>query len=199
MQTAIDTLRKDPVLLPLTERYEVPNLVETPFIYKDLIKSIISQQLSLKAADTIYNRFLNLVSKHGEDPERLLNIPHDHLRNAGLSNSKATYVKNVAAYFIEHDLMAKNWKNVPDDDILQILTRIKGVGQWTAQMVMMFTLGRPDVFSSGDLSIQQKMKQLYALESEGKLLIKEMDDIAVNWRPYRTYACMYLWMWKDDN
>lgn len=195
---AIETLRKDPVLLPLIERYEVPKLIEKQFIYKDLIKSIISQQLSLKAAESIHSRFLKLLGEDTANPEKLLELAHDQLRAAGLSNSKATYVKNVAAYFIEHNLLTKNWKNITDDDILQTLTNIKGVGIWTAQMVMMFTLGRPDVFSYGDLSIQQKMKQLYVIDGEGKELHREMQRISLNWKPFRSYACMYLWKWKDD-
>jgi DNA-3-methyladenine glycosylase II len=194
----IKTLQTDPVLLPLLERYDLPKLKEKPFIYKDLIRSIISQQLSIKAAETIYNRFQSLLNEHISVPEKLLELTHDQLRGAGLSNQKASYVKHVATHFIEKNLMEKKWTNVPDEDILKTLTAIKGVGRWTAQMVLMFTLGRPDVFASGDLSIQQKMKALYGIEKERKELIVEIERIALAWQPYRTYACMYLWKWKDE-
>lgn len=198
MKKVILHLQKDRTLSKLIEQYPFPNLKQSNFIYKDLVKSIISQQLSVKAADTIYGRFHDLLHTHINDPKALLEIPHDNLRAVGLSTQKAKYVKHVAEFFLNEKHEETDWKALSDEEIIKNLTSIKGVGAWTAQMVLMFSMERSDVFASGDLSIQQKMKELYSIEETGKALILKMHEIAEFWIPYRTYACLYLWQWKDN-
>jgi DNA-3-methyladenine glycosylase II len=190
-------LRKDPVLAPLVEQIQLPPLDLTNDIYLRLLRAIVFQQLSGKAANTIYSRFVALFPEAYPQPEQLILFQEDQLRTAGLSRQKAQYVQNVARYFSEQELHRQDWSKVPDEHILEQLTAIKGVGNWTAQMILMFSLGRKDIFPIGDLAIQQSMQQLYQLSGKGKPLQKQMEKVAQAWRPYRTVACRYLWQWKD--
>ncbi len=166
------------------------------FIY--LVKSITSQQLSTKVAEVIYNRFLGLFGAIEPTPQQVLELKHEQLRAIGLSNSKVTYVQNVARFAIEHGLDIKILNKMDNEELITYLTEIKGVGRWTAEMIMMFALGREDVFAVDDLGIQMAIKNLYELKiNETKKLKKKMLVISASWSPYRTYACMYLWRWKD--
>ena len=121
----------------------------------------------------------------------------DRLRAVGLSRQKAAYVKNVADFFIEHNLMDKDWTKESDEAILSLLTQIKGVGQWTVEMILMFTLHRPDILPLDDLVIRNSMIGLYGVEAKGRALKKRLLEIAEPWRPYRTWASRYLWQYKD--
>ena len=165
------------------------------FIY--LVKSITSQQLSTKVAEVIYNRFIDLFGEE-PTPEQVLELKHEQLRAIGLSNSKVTYVQNVARFAIEKSLDVKRLNKMDNEELVAYLTEIKGVGRWTAEMIMMFALGREDVFAVDDLGIQMAIKNLYQLKiNETSKLKKKMLVISESWSPYRTYACMYLWRWKD--
>jgi len=167
------------------------------FIY--LVKSITSQQLSTKVAEVIYKRFLNLFDGKEPTPQQVLELKHEQLRGIGFSNSKAVYVKNVAQFAIDKGLDSKKLHKMENEELIEYLTEIKGVGRWTAEMIMMFALGREDVFAVDDLGIQVAMKNLFNLKiSDPKKLKKKMVSISEAWSPYRTYACMYLWRWKDD-
>jgi DNA-3-methyladenine glycosylase II len=116
-----------------------------------------------------------------------------------LSNAKAGYVHNVARFVAENGLDDQKLASWSDEEIISHLTSIKGVGRWTVEMLLMFTLGREDVFSLHDLGIQQAMARLYRLEKlEKKALLKKMQSISDKWKPYRTYACLHLWRWKDQ-
>lgn len=166
------------------------------FIY--LIKSITSQQLSTKVAEVIYKRFLNLFNSIEPTPEEVLRVKPEQFRALGFSNSKAAYVHNVARFAIEHGLEVKKLNKMENEELIEYLTQIKGVGRWTAEMIMMFALGREDVFAVDDLGIQMAMKNLFGLKiTETKKLKKKMLTLSEPWSPYRTYACMYLWRWKD--
>jgi len=163
-----------------------------------LMASIMSQQLNTKVAQVIYKRFLEIY--HGEEPEpkQVLDTPSETLRSIGLSNAKVDYVKNVAAFCIENAITDTKLMLLTNDEIIDLLTQIKGVGKWTVEMLLMFTLGREDVFAVDDLGIQQAMIKIYKLSTKDKKLLKEkMLKIASKWKPYRTYACMHLWNWKD--
>ena len=127
-----------------------------------------------------------------------MTLSDDALRQIGLSRQKSEYVRNVAAYFTELQHSAPPWEAWPDEAIIQALTGIKGVGVWTVQMLLMFSLGRPDIFPVADLGIQTAMRRLYNIDSKGSILHREMTTIAEAWRPYRSYACFYLWNWKDQ-
>lgn len=164
-----------------------------------LMASIMSQQLSTKVAAVIYQRFLDLYN--GMDPElsAVLKTPDEKLRGIGLSNAKVGYVKNVAAFCLEHSIADKALAKMDNEAIIDLLVQIKGVGRWTVEMLLMFTLGREDVFAVDDLGIQQAMCRLYKLDPADKKAMKSaMQSIAQKWSPYQTYACMHLWQWKDS-
>lgn len=164
-----------------------------------LMASIISQQLSTKVAKVIFHRFLDLYGKKEPKPQQVLDSSFEELRSIGLSNAKVNYVQNVAAFCIEHKITDKKLLKMSNEDIIELLTQIKGVGKWTVEMLLMFSLGRADVFAVDDLGIQQAMVQLYKLDTSNKKQLKEqMLAISAKWSPYRTYACLHLWKWKDN-
>jgi DNA-3-methyladenine glycosylase II len=166
-------------------------------IYLHLCNSIMSQQLSTKVAATIRKRFLKLYPGK-PSPEQILATPHETLRSVGLSGAKANYMHNVARYAIEFGLDYKVMGKMNNDEVIEYLTRIKGVGRWTAEMLLMFTLGREDVFAADDLGIQQSMISIYKLDKTDKKKLREdMLRISAKWSPYRTYACLHLWRHKD--
>jgi DNA-3-methyladenine glycosylase II len=172
-------------------------------LMEELIEAIISQQLSIKAADTIYSRFLGLfkdkkylsskqnLSIHNKQfptAEQILNTETEKLRSAGMSYSKAGYIKNIAKAFADGELNIKKIKKMTDEEVIIELTKIKGVGKWTAEMILIFTLKREDVFSLGDAGIKRAIKNLYKLTDE-----KEILKLSKTWRPHRSLACWYLW------
>jgi DNA-3-methyladenine glycosylase II len=159
----------------------------------------MSQQLSTKVAKVIYHRFLDLYDGEEPTPEQIISTPFDKLRGVGLSNSKTQYVLNVAQFAIDHKLTDTKLKKMSDEEIIELLTQIKGVGRWTVEMLLMFTLGREDIFSADDYGIQVAMKKLYKLDDSNKKAFKEkMYKLSKKWAPYRTYACLHLWDWKDN-
>lgn len=198
MTTALQHLSKDPILASVIARVKLAPLSKTTDVYVALLGSIISQQLSIKAAATIEKRFLALFPDEYPDPGMLLEMPEETLRSVGLSRQKALYMKNVADFALVEGLSYEMLKPMEVEDFIKYVTRIKGVGRWTAEMLLMFVLESPDVFPVDDLGIQIAIKKLYGLEQEGKALKAEMHRIGEAWRPYRTLACLYLWRWKDS-
>jgi len=166
-------------------------------VFNHLLRSIISQQLAIGPAATIHGRFLNLVGQSCVLPESILNIPFEQLKSVGLSAQKTQYILNVANYFYQNSLYHFDWDQYSDQEIIQHLTKIKGVGDWTVQMILMFNLHRLDVFPMDDLVIRNGMIKLYQIQSEKKELIRELNEIADQWRPYRSIACRYIWASKN--
>lgn len=163
-----------------------------------LIASIMSQQLSTKVATVIYNRFLALYGGQEPTPQQVLDTPATTLRSIGLSNAKVSYVHNVARFTVEEKVTDEKLQQMDNDEVIAYLTRIKGVGRWTVEMLLMFYLGREDVFAVDDLGLQQSMIKLYRLDtSDKKALRQRLLQISAKWSPYRTYASRYLWAWKD--
>ena len=194
---ALEHLRQEPKMAELLDKVEMPPFNPSGRVYYDLLESIVSQQLSVKAATTIFNRFLNLFPDQYPHPEQLVALSTEQLRAVGLSNQKAGYLKNVAQYAIEYNFEHADWGAMTDDEIINLLSKIKGVGKWTVQMVLMFTLGRLDIFPVDDLGIQQGIMLLFDFKEEGKPLKAKMEDLSQPWKPYRTIACRYLWRYKD--
>jgi DNA-3-methyladenine glycosylase II len=197
LENAISHLKAEPNIRPLIEVAAVPDFKPSGRIYYDLLESIVSQQLSVKAADVIFKRFLTLFPDQYPHPDQLCTIEIERLRSVGLSNQKANYLQNVARFALENDLESHDWDSMSDEEIIQFLTQIKGVGKWTVQMLLMFTIGRPDILPVDDLGIQQAMIRLFNLDANDKQLKNNMIARAEVWRPYRTIACRYLWRWKD--
>lgn len=194
---AVQHLSKDEILKNAIDSIVLPKRNPSSDVYAGLIKSIVSQQLSVKAADTIHTRFLALFEDNYPQASLLVGFEDIELRSVGLSSQKSKYVKNVAIFFQENDLFDKDWSEETDEQIISLLTKIKGVGKWTVEMILMFVLSREDVFPVLDLGIQQGIKQLYGIEGEKKELFAKMEAVAKSWKPYRSIACLYLWAVKD--
>jgi len=191
-------LSEDKKLLPLLQTLEPYQLKKRKNICLRLCASIMSQQLSTRVAEVIFKRFLELYDGNEPTPQQIVDTPFDKLRGIGLSNAKVNYVQNVARYMIEHKADDKKFGKMSDEEVVAFLTPIKGVGRWTVEMLLMFTLGREDVFAVDDLGIQQSMTKLYKLDASDKKSLREkMLKISFKWAPYRTYACFYLWKYKD--
>lgn len=194
----LDHLSKDKKMKKLIEVVEPYKLTKKKNICLRLCASIMSQQLSTKVAEVIFKRFLALYDGGEPTPQQILDTPTTVLRSIGLSNAKVSYVHNVARFAVEEGMDETKLNRMSNDEVVEYLTRIKGVGRWTVEMILMFTLGREDVFAADDLGIQQSMMKLYRLKYENKKELRQaMLKISGKWAPYRTYACMYLWRWKD--
>jgi DNA-3-methyladenine glycosylase II len=195
----IGHLSKDRKLASILRTQDPIELKPRKNICLRLCASIMSQQLSTKVAKVLFTRFLELYEGKEPTPQQIAATPFEKLRGIGLSNAKAQYVLNVAEFFIVQKIDEKKLRKMNDEDIIDLLTQIKGVGRWTVEMLLMFTLGREDVFAVDDYGIQVAMKKLYKLDdSDKKALRQEMQRIASKWSPYRTYACRHLWDWKDE-
>lgn len=194
----IAQLSKDKKLKKVIEQQEPLTLKPRKNVCLRLCASIMSQQLSTKVAEVIFKRFLQLYNGEEPTPEQIAATPLETLRGIGLSNAKAAYVHNVAQFVMEHKLKDGVLKKLSNEEIVDLLTQIKGIGRWTVEMLLMFTLGREDVFAPDDYGIQMAMKKLYNLDDSNKKTFKEqMLKRSEKWKPYRTYACMHLWRWKD--
>jgi DNA-3-methyladenine glycosylase II len=189
--------RRDPRLKVVLDQIGVPTWTSRAPVYEALLESILSQQLSVKAAATIHRRFLDLFPHRRPDPRRLARMSPGRLRAAGVSRQKAGYLRDVARFALRHDLGRRRLGRMSDEEIVECLTRIKGVGRWTVEMLLMFNLGRPDVFPVDDLGIRQTMIRLYRIRAAGRPLRARLERIAEAWRPFRSYACFALWRWKD--
>lgn len=165
-----------------------------------LITAIMSQQLNTKVARVFHERFLKLCGTANPTSKRVLGITYEQLRSIGLSHAKATYVHNVAHFCVAQKITDKKLLAMSNEEVLMLLTQIKGVGRWTVEMLLMFSLGREDVFPVDDLGIQQAMVKLYSIKTGDKKMIRQkMLTISKQWSPFRTYACLHLWAWKDAN
>jgi DNA-3-methyladenine glycosylase II len=192
-------LAKDKKLKKLIEANEPPVLTKRKDLCSYLCASIMSQQLSVKVAKVIHQRFLNLYEGKSPAPEQIITTTPEVLRSIGLSNAKTNYVQNVARFAIEQGMDHKKLHRMENEAVINYLTQIKGVGRWTVEMLLMFAMGREDVFAIDDLGIQNAMIGLYKLDRTDKKQFREdMRRVSEKWSPYRTYACMYLWRWKSN-
>ncbi len=191
-------LMQDDKLRSVIEQVGVLKLTRKEHVAHQLMRSIMGQQLSVKVARVIYDRFLELYDNQIPSHEQVLDTSFVELRGIGLSNAKTMYIQNVAKYALENDMSDDKLLSMTDEEVMSFLLPIKGVGKWTVEMLLMFSLGRKDIFSVDDLGIQQAMMGLYKFRTKDKKKLKDrMVKKAELWSPYRTYACMYLWRYKD--
>jgi len=194
----IEHLSRDKKFARIVTGQDVLKLTKRRDIYLYLCFSILSQQLSTKVASIIRQRFLDLYTGK-PSPEQIIATSLETLRSIGLSQAKANYVQNVARFAMEFGMTHRLLAKMKDEEIIEYLTRIKGVGRWTVEMLLMFSLGRQDVFAIDDLGIQQAMIRVYKLDkSDKKKFRDDMLRISAKWSPYRTYACLHLWQHKDE-
>lgn len=197
LKQAIAHLSKDPILAKAMQQTEVRAPRHQDDVYFVLMRSICGQQLSTKAAATIWNRFLDLFEDRYPKAELVTNMDDQVFRSAGLSFQKTGYLKNIAQFHLDGKMDAHVIHAMDDETAIKHLTQIKGVGKWTVEMLLMFSLGRPNVFPVDDLGIRQGIIKLYNLDLQGKALISKLHEIAKPWQPFRTYACNLIWDYKD--
>ncbi len=164
--------------------------------YGALVRAIVGQQLSTKAAATIYGRLTDRFGGRTPTPEQILADDPEQLRTVGLSRAKASYLRSLAEHVVNGELELERLDAMPDADVEAELVAVKGLGQWTAHMFLMFHLQRPDVLPTGDLGIRRAVERAYGLE--GLPDPAQLTEIAEPWRPHRTLACRYLWKSLDN-
>jgi DNA-3-methyladenine glycosylase II len=195
MRKAVIHLKKcDPVLRAIIERVGPCRMEFGLPEFCSLAEAIVYQQLNGKAAVTIFKRFAALA---GEPltPEGILQLSDEQLRSVGLSKQKSAYLKDLAAKTVAGRLDFSRLQALTDEEVIQHLTQVKGVGIWTAHMFLMFSLRRPDVLPTGDYGVQVAMRKHYKKRKLPKP--KDMEKIAKAWAPYRSVACWYLWRSLD--
>jgi DNA-3-methyladenine glycosylase II len=193
----------DPVLARLIDDFGGPLPLEPDRrgrpeeVYGALVRSITGQQLSVKAARAIWNRLLERFGGHTPTPEQILADDPEALRAAcGFSRAKVAYLRSLAEHVLTGELELDRLAELPDTEVLRELTAVKGIGEWTGQMFLMFTLQRPDVLPTGDLGVRNAAMRAYGLDAPPAPA--DLEAIAEPWRPYRTRACLYLWRSLDN-
>ena len=164
--------------------------------YGALLRSIVGQQLSTKAARTIYERLIGLYGGQTPAPEQIVATDAEELRGVGLSRAKAAYLRSLAEHVIEGELELDRLNELPDEEVIAQLTAVKGLGPWTAHMFLIFHLRRPDVLPVGDLGVRRAVQRAYGMEDLPPAA--ELERIAEPWRPYRSLASLYLWRSLDN-
>jgi len=192
-------VKKDPKLKEIfTNNPVLPPHRATGDIYFDLVRTIAYQQLHGAAAAKIFGRFVELFESGYPSPQIVAEMEVEDLKAVGYSRQKANYIRNIATFALDNDFEQRDWDNMSDEEIIKMLTQIKGVGVWTVQMLLIFSLNRPDVFPNGDYGVQMAIKRLYDLDEEKSALIRKMNELAEAWTPYRSMVSRYLWLWGDD-
>jgi len=195
MRKAINHLKKaDPVLAAIIERVGPCRIEYGPPEFHSLAEAIVYQQLNGKAALTIFNRLAELAGKP-LTPEGIMKVTDQQLRNVGLSKQKSSYLRDMAERTTRGELDFTRLPDLSDDEVIEHLTMVKGVGVWTAHMFLMFTLRRPNILPTGDFGVQTAIKKYYNKRKMPKPA--QMEKIAKPWEPYRSIACWYLWKSLD--
>ncbi|PIR85270.1 DNA-3-methyladenine glycosylase 2 family protein, partial [Candidatus Kaiserbacteria bacterium CG10_big_fil_rev_8_21_14_0_10_45_20] len=193
---ALAHLKEDKKLAKVIAKHPLPDLKRGRNAYSALIRSIVYQQLSGKAAGTILERFLALYGTV-PTPEMVLKIPIAKMRSVGLSGQKTDYLRDLSRKFLDGTIEPKKFSKMSDEEIRAHLIAVKGIGVWTADMFLIFFLNRPDVLPTGDLGIQKGFQELFKLKALPSA--SKMEKLAEAWKPYRTIASWYLWRLKDSN
>ena len=185
-------MRRDPILAPVIRKYRQRSLLDAPAIepFPALVRTITSQQISTKAAATIHGRLVAQMPR-GVTPEARLALTAEQLRAAGLSRQKTAYLRDLAAKVLSGELPVHSLHELTDEEVIDAIVKVKGLGRWSAEMFLMFRLRRPDVLPVDDLGIVTAIQRLYGLRKKPKA--DRIRKIGEAWRPYRTVACWYLW------
>jgi len=192
MRKAINHLKKaDPVLAAIIKKAGPYRAKYMEPVFQTLVRSIVYQQLSGKAAMTIFNRLAEAAEVTPLTPEAILKMRPQKMRKLGLSKQKTIYIRELAKLTRDGDIQFERLPEMEDAAIIETLTRVKGVGVWTVQMFLMFALQRPNVLPVGDLGVRAAMKKAYGLAELPKP--QEMESIAAAWHPYRSIASWYMW------
>lgn len=185
-------MRRDPILSPIIRKYRTRSLLDTPAMepFPALVRTITAQQISTKAAATIHGRLVALMGR-GVTPPAMLALTDEQLRGAGLSRQKTAYLRDLATRVASGELPVHSLHELSDEEVIDAIVKVKGLGRWSAEMFLMFRLRRPDVLPVDDLGIVTAIQRLYGLRKKPKA--DRIRKIGEAWRPYRTVACWYLW------
>ena len=190
MTVVLKHLKKDRKLAKVIDKIGKYNIPITKNPYESLVEAIITQQLSGKAADSISKKFRTIYGRFPK-PADVLNTSDTKLRKAGLSYMKISYIKDLSGKIESKQLRLASMKDLSDEEVIAELTLVKGIGRWTAEMFLIFSLGRQDVLPVGDLGLKKGIQRLYSMEDLPEK--EQMEKIAQKWRPYRSVATWYLW------
>ena len=185
-------MRRDPILASVIRKHRTRSLLDAPHMdpFPALVRTITAQQISTKAAATIHGRLVALMPR-GVSPTTMLTLTDEQLRGAGLSRQKTAYLRDLAAKVQGGELPVHSLHELPDEEVIDAIVKVKGLGRWSAEMFLMFRLHRPDVLPVDDLGIVTAIQRLYGLRKRPKP--DRIRKLAEPWRPYRTVACWYLW------
>jgi len=192
----LDYLKTDELLYPVIQQLgPMPiAIVEDPFVH--LLRTVAGQQLSIKAAASIFDKFSQLLPQ--PTPENVLLLTTEDLRAVGFSYSKASYLHNIARFWVDNNIGLEMLATMDDEAVIKLLTQIKGVGRWTVEIILAFSLGRTNVFFADDLGIQQGMSIIYGWDVKDKKELRRlMLEKAKTYAPYSTVVCLYIWKWKN--
>ncbi len=187
---------QDPILYKVARNYDRPFALKVSGnLFADLCEDILGQQLSVRVGDVISGRFFALFPKKRATPELTITFSVDDLRKIGTSRGKASYIIDLAQKIVNTEVHLESFIAMRDIEVMTELIKVKGIGPWTAEMFLMSSLAREDVFSAGDLGLKRAIEKLYKKENPSK---EEMEAISIKWSPYRTYACRVLWNSLDN-
>jgi len=190
--------KSDPILFGIAKKagkIEEMKQKEPEEYFFYLCRSIVTQQLSVKAARKIFERFLTLFPEDKITTKHLLTLPDQNIRNIGTSWSKVSYIKDLASKVENKEVSLEKLPTLEDKKVIEELVKVKGIGAWTAEMFLIFSLGRKDVFSTGDLGLKRAIEKHYNIKDPSK---ERLEKISAKWSPYRSYACKILWNSLDN-
>ncbi len=190
-QKAVNFLKRDPKLAKIIKQVGPYNVRISRNRYQSLVEAIVTQQLAGSAAKSIIKRFRNLYDSSFPKPVDVINTHHTKLHATGLSRMKVSYIKELSFKIENKEVNLRTISKLNDDEVIDMLTKVKGIGRWTAEMFLIFSLGRQDVLPVGDLGLKKGMQLVYSLNELPDE--KRIEKIAIKWRPYRTVATWYLW------
>ena len=182
--------RKDPVIMKIIKLYSGDKMQLKNNAFLTLVRSVVGQQISVKAADSVWKK-LEELCRDSIEPERIKSFSEDELRSAGLSRSKANYIQNIA----KSDILEVNWSNLDDEEAIDLLCKIKGIGRWTAEMFLIFHLARPNILPLGDIGLIKAIELNY--NNGEKMSKEELEAYGQKWSPWCTVATWYLWRSLD--
>lgn len=188
-EACTDLMKRDKVLRRLITKFRDTGIISRGDPFLTLVRSIIGQQISVAAAQAVWNRVEVLLKR--VTPKNILAMDDQRLRECGLSYRKIEYVKDLSRYFLKQGLAKANWQTLDDETVIRDLTAVRGIGQWTAEMFLIFNLKRPDILPLDDIGLLRAISLNYF--SGEKVTRSQAREVAENWAPYRTVATWYLW------
>jgi DNA-3-methyladenine glycosylase II len=189
--------KSDPILRTIIEGVKLREIAVTRGPFEALVEAIVSQQLSIKAADTIFNRFIALTpGKKFPTPREIIKMPAAKMRKCGLSKMKVSFIKDLAKKTLDGSLNFKTIDRLTDEEVIEHLVSVKGIGRWTAEMFLIFSLKRDDIFSYGDLGLRNALQRIYKMKKPPTSA--QAEKITAKWKPYRSLGARYLWANLDN-